>query len=100
MGKNLKTCMTSVLLYKRYYEPTYGSNDKLEKNIFEFSNMIGAFVTYSIIQSINGDNYRNKKEVSQQALIESIRQYMIKCVGNIVPYLVTEVFRIYPKLIS
>ena len=75
-------------LYKRYYEPTFGSNDKLEKNIFEFSNMIGAFVTYSIIQSINGDNYRNKKEVSQQALIESIRQYMIKCVGNIVPYLV------------
>jgi hypothetical protein len=75
-------------LYKRYYEPTFGSNDELEKNIFEFSNMIGAFVTYSIIQSINGDNYRNKKEVLQQALIESIRQYMIKSVGNIVPYLV------------
>ena len=73
MGKNLKTCMTSdFTLYKRYYEPTFGLNDKLEKNIFEFSNMIGAFVTYSIIQSINGDNYRNKKEVSQQALIESI----------------------------
>ena len=65
--------MIVILLFtKRYYEPTFGPNDELEKNIFEFSNMIGAFVTYSIIQSINGDNYRNKKEVSQQALIKYI----------------------------
>lgn len=79
-------------LYKRYYEPTFGPNDQLEKNIFEFSNIIGGFITYSIIQSINMDNYRNK-EASQQALNESARQYVMKCVGDIVP-------RLIPKFIE
>ena len=51
--------------------------------------MIGAYITYCIIQSINIDNYKDRN-LSIDVLREHVLQYLVKSVGDVVPYLVAK----------
>jgi predicted transcriptional regulator len=42
--------------YRQFFEPKFTENSLLEEIIFEFSNQVGAFMTYVLIQAMNEDN--------------------------------------------
>ena len=48
---------------RKFFEPKFPSNSTLEKTLFEFSNQIGAFITYIFIQAISSNNI-NKLQLS------------------------------------
>lgn len=52
-----------------------------EKLIFEFSNLIGSFVVYSLIQAMNSDNYRGFSPKIQN---EISNNYINKAISHII----------------
>ena len=42
--------------YRQFFEPKFPGDSALEKTMFEFSNQIGAFITYIFIQAMSTDN--------------------------------------------
>jgi hypothetical protein len=39
-------------IYRKYFEPKFTEQDRIEWTLFEFSNKIGAFITFTLISSI------------------------------------------------
>jgi predicted transcriptional regulator len=60
-------------IYRKYFEPKFTEQDRIERTLFEFSNKIGAFITFTLIQAMSGDNKHlifSKENVARDVLIE------------------------------
>lgn len=76
--------------YKCYFEPRFREEDRLEHSIFEFSNQIGAFITFILIQATNPENNHlitSKERVEKDELIQD---WIKSVVSSIIPHLVGE----------
>jgi DNA-binding transcriptional ArsR family regulator len=52
--------------YRQFFEPKFPRDSALEKIMFEFSNQIGAFITYIFIQAMSGDNIKMLQLLDEQ----------------------------------
>ncbi|HET7283662.1 MAG TPA: winged helix-turn-helix domain-containing protein, partial [Nitrososphaeraceae archaeon] len=61
-------------IYRRHFEPKFDENSKLERSLFEFSNKIGAFITYLFIRIMDPADVRSKlgSDQSTDLLLEQI----------------------------
>jgi hypothetical protein len=72
--------------YKEFYLPKFTDYTQTEKNLFEFSNRLGAFITMSLILAMNQDNYGYiTNDFREQNIIA--QEYINKAISTLVPYL-------------
>jgi|GEM_PF-6879543 predicted transcriptional regulator len=76
-------------IYRYYFEPKFDENSELEHSLFEFSNKIGAFVTYFLIQIMDANRTKLTSNRSTDFLLEEMVR---KAVSTIIPYAMS-VFR-------
>jgi predicted transcriptional regulator len=75
--------------YKELFEPKFSQNNNIEKILFEFSNQIGAFITYLMIYCMNPDNKNNNTTNFSREESDRITQKMFQTAMNqITPYLI------------
>jgi hypothetical protein len=84
LGKQID-CTSYISLYK----PMFTRKHKLEHTIFEFSNRIGAFITYALIQAMNPDN--NKTSLSTKGQDEIVKKWAQNSIYNVLPFLVKDI---------
>jgi hypothetical protein len=77
-------CTTCTSLYK----PMFTSEDGIERALFEFSNRIGAFILYALIQAMNPDN--NKMSLSARGQDEIVKKWAENSISCILPFLVKD----------
>jgi hypothetical protein len=75
-------CTTYITLY----EPKFANGKEIERALFEFSNRIGAFITYALIQTMNPDN--NKMSLSAREQDEIVKKWAQNSISRILPFLV------------
>ena len=73
-------------IYRRYFEPKFDESSKLERSLFEFSNKIGAFVTYFLIQIMDTNRSKLTSNRSNDFLMEEM---VSKAVSTIIPYVMS-----------
>jgi predicted transcriptional regulator len=73
-------------VFRRYYEPKFTDNDKLEQILFEFSNKIGAFITYVLIQAMNAESYNTILLPPKEQNI-LVKEWANKAISEIMPFL-------------
>src|SRR5207253_3651249 len=76
--------------YRHYFEPKFREEDRLEHSIFEFSNLIGAFITFVLIQATNPKNNRiinSKENVKRDELIQ---EWIKTVILPVIPHLAAE----------
>jgi predicted transcriptional regulator len=71
--------------YTRLYKPMFTNKDSLEHALFEFSNRVGAFIIYALIQAMNPNN--NKMSLSTKAQDEIVKKWADNCISAILPFL-------------
>jgi hypothetical protein len=74
--------------YTSLYKPKFTHKHKVEHTIFEFSNRIGAFITYALIQAMNPDN--NKSSLSTKGQDEIVKKWAQNSISNVLPFLVKD----------
>jgi predicted transcriptional regulator len=77
-------------IYRKYFEPKFSEEDKIEHELFEFSNKIGAFITFTLIQAMSRDNTHlifSKENIARDELIE---EWIKNVVLAIIPALAWE----------
>jgi hypothetical protein len=74
--------------YTSLYKPMFTSEDQVEHALFEFSNRIGAFITYALIQAMNPDN--NKMSLSTRGQDEVVKKWAQNSISRMLPFLVKE----------
>jgi hypothetical protein len=64
--------------YRQFFEPKFNTNSSLEKTVFEYSNQVGAFVTYLFIHAMNAENInallllqKDLKKKKEKSIVES-----------------------------
>jgi hypothetical protein len=73
--------------YKKYYLPQFTEESSAEKNLFEFSNRIGAFITRLLIEALNQGNYEPTiTDLKEQKVLA--KEYINKAISKLIPYLV------------
>ena len=72
--------------YTTLYEPKFTHKKEMERGLFEFSNRIGAFITYALIQAMNPDN--NKMSLSAREQDEIVKGWAHNSISRILPFLV------------
>lgn len=73
-----------------YFEPKFREEDRPERSIFEFSNLIGAFITFVLIQATNPKNNRiidSKENVKRDELIQ---EWIKTVILPVIPHLAGE----------
>lgn len=76
--------------YSTYFSPKYteDSSSSLKRTLFEFSNEVGAFLTYVIIQAMNPKNEyiikSEEKDLDRDALIQD---WIKKTISSAIPFL-------------
>jgi hypothetical protein len=76
--------------YRHYFEPKFRENDRLEHCIFEFSNKVGSFITFVLIQALNPENkqiIKSEEHVENDTLIQ---EWIKGACLSIMPFLVSE----------
>jgi predicted transcriptional regulator len=73
-------------IYKRYFELKFDENSELEHNLFEFSNKIGAFITYFLIHAMDADRNKLRSNISTDLLLEEMVR---KTMSTIVPDMIS-----------
>ncbi len=68
--------------YTKFFEPKFNVDSRLEKIIFEFSNRIGAYITYVLIQAMNPDIIDTKNKNDNET--ENNKHISEEWVGNAV----------------
>ena len=72
--------------YTSYFRPRFTSDSELQRVLFEFSNMIGAFVLYILIQGLNPANNRiieSQKYVEQDQLVQEwVKTTLSEVIGD------------------
>jgi predicted transcriptional regulator len=74
--------------YRHYFEPKFTEKHKLERTLFEFSNRIGAFITYGLIQAMNPDNYNEYNLGSAQEQDTLVREWIHRAVLRALPFII------------
>jgi predicted transcriptional regulator len=77
-------------IYRKYFEPKFTEQDRIERTLFEFSNKIGAFITFTLIQAMSRDNKRlifSKENIARDELIE---EWIKNAILAIIPALAWE----------
>ncbi|MGH9975961.1 MAG: hypothetical protein ACRD8Z_09025, partial [Nitrososphaeraceae archaeon] len=69
--------------YRLYFEPKFDESSELEYSLFEFSNKIGAFVTYYLIQIMDTTRTKLTPNRSTDYLLEEMVR---KALSTIIPY--------------
>ena len=72
--------------YTSLYKPMFTNKDEIEHALFEFSNRVGAFITYALIQAMNPDN--NKMSLSTKGQDEIVKKWAQNSISRILPFLV------------
>jgi predicted transcriptional regulator len=70
-------------IYRRYFEPKFDESSELEHSMFEFSNKIGGFITYFLIQIMDVNRIKLTSNRSTDFLLEEMTR---KAVSTIIPY--------------
>ncbi len=70
-------------IYRRYFEPKFDESSELERSLFEFSNKVGAFITYFLIQIMDVNRIKLTSNRSTDFLLEEMVR---KAVLTIIPY--------------
>jgi predicted transcriptional regulator len=70
-------------IYRRYFEPKFDESSELERSLFEFSNKIGGFITYFLIQIMDANSTKLTSNRSTDYLVEEMFR---KAVLTIIPY--------------
>jgi predicted transcriptional regulator len=78
---------TDFTIYRHYFEPKFTEKDKLEHALFEFSNKIGAFVTYVLIQAMDPDTYSNNLKSAQEQ-DRFVMEWVHKAVLRALPFII------------
>ena len=73
-------------VYRHYYEPKFGDNDRLERTLFEFSNKIGGFITYVLIQAMNAQSYNTVLLPPKEQNILA-KEWANKAISQMIPFL-------------
>jgi hypothetical protein len=66
----------------------FTSKYEVEETLFEFSNRVGAFITYALIQAMNPDN--NKMSLSARVQDEIVKKWAQNSISRILPFLVKD----------
>jgi predicted transcriptional regulator len=74
-------------IYRQYFQPKFTKRDKLEHTLFEFSNRIGAFITYVLIQAMNSDAY-NINLKSSREFDQFVTEWVHKAVLRALPFII------------
>jgi hypothetical protein len=72
--------------YSSLYRPIFTTEDGIEQALFEFSNRLGAFITYTLIQAMNPEN--NKMSLSGRGQDEIVKKWAQNSISRILPFLV------------
>lgn len=73
--------------YKKYYLPQFTEENSAEKNLFEFSNRIGAFITRLLIETLSQGNYEPTiTDLKEQKVMA--QEYINKAISKLIPYLI------------
>ncbi|HEY7081094.1 MAG TPA: winged helix-turn-helix transcriptional regulator [Nitrososphaeraceae archaeon] len=80
-------------IYKKYFEPKFTEEDRIEHTLFEFSNKIGAFITFTLIQAMSLDNKHLIFSNENIARDELIQEWIKIAMMDVIPALAWE-FRI------
>jgi predicted transcriptional regulator len=73
-------------IYRRYFEPKFDENSELEHSLFEFSNKIGAFIIYFLIQIMD----TNRTKLTSNRPTDFLLEEMVrKAVLTITPYVMS-----------
>ena len=72
--------------YKKLFNSNFSDNSINERKLFEFSNQVGAFITYSIINALNPDNHDPGS--SSQVTTAIIKKMISNSVNKILPVLI------------
>ena len=70
-------------IYRRYFEPKFDESSELEHSLFEFSNKIGAFIIYFLIQIMDANRIKLTSNRSTDFLLEEMAR---KAISTIIPY--------------
>lgn len=73
-------------IYRRYFEPKFDKSSELERSLFEFSNKIGAFVTYFLIQIMDTNRTNLTSNKTNDFLLEEMVR---KALSTIIPYMLS-----------
>jgi predicted transcriptional regulator len=73
-------------IYRRYFEPNFDEGSEPEHGLFEFSNKIGAFVTYFLIQIMDANR---TKLASNRSTDYILKEMLRKAVLTIIPYVMS-----------
>jgi hypothetical protein len=91
-------------IYKRYFEPKFTEEDKLEHMLFEFSNKIGAFITFTLIQAMSRNNkhliFSKENNTTDELIQEWIKNVILYVVPDLAWEFKTTVYKSldkYPK---
>ena len=71
--------------YTTLYRPMFTTEDKVERTLFEFSNRVGAFITYTLIQAMSPEN--NKMSLSTRGQDEIVKKWVQNSISRILPFL-------------
>ena len=83
--------------YKQFFEPKFTSENKLEKDIFELSNLIGAYIIYLIIYSLNHDV--NAEEDKFELSKKFVEKGIISILGHLIKFPIFENIKNNPQKI-
>ena len=87
-GKNKDTELRryNFTKYKEFLLPKFNDKTLTEKNLFEFSNRIGAFIIRALIEAINEESYGNKVTdlIEQHAISQ---EYINNAMSTFIPHL-------------
>ena len=88
-GKNNDTELRryNFTKYKEFLLTKFSDKTLTEKNFFEFSNRIGAFIIRALIEAMNRENYSNKVTdlIEQQAMSQ---EYINNAISAFIPHLI------------
>jgi hypothetical protein len=76
--------------YRQLYEPKFTEQHKLEHTLFEFSNRIGAFITFVLIQSMNPDNFSGTNLESPKERDLMAKEWVNKAVLVVLPFIIRQ----------
>ena len=82
---------------KKYFEIKFTMEDIMEYKLFEFSNRIGAFVIYTVIQAMNPDNFSKSSPAIQNQLSH---QYIEQSISKITATLAQRFRQFFHSLVN
>jgi hypothetical protein len=84
--------------YKKYYLPQFTEESSTEKNLFELSNRIGAFITRLLIEALSQGNYSPTiTDLKEQNVVA--QEYINKAISTLIPYLIPAFKELIEKVI-